>query len=1244
LIQTYGSSPLHLAAEYNHFNIVDYLLKQKDININIMGKFTTLGTPLHIACAKGHLLIVSFLLDHNADLSLIDENGHTPLHIACMNDHYDIVHLLIEKHANPSILSVKKKTPIDLINNAIIKEKMRELAETMKRLKQEETNEIEKAKRIQIQRQLILSQQLTMIKQKEYEKQLLKEIRHNEFIKKLLLICDKSGDVNALVKLAEEYANDYFDINEPLLLSSYITNNPNYSNYQNPSIQPVSSSSQLPATGVSDHVTSTAVIPFASTDRHKPPSSYSNVAVTVMENDSSLSVASGNLTPRPNLLNPHGLHDIDNDDDDDSSINSLGLASNYSSILTSNKTHATALTLSALRGFYELVQGLLQWNGININIQELNGNTALHNAAMIGSRDICELLLLTGADNRIINKMGKTAANLTEKLSLQEIIRNPSLIATKSHLQNAIIKTIFEKKEKMKLFQQQQQQQQPSLLVNDDEEEKKNSLSLLSVESLSLHEEEEGREKEVEERKQNESTRKKEITVKDFLEEKKLLSRTKEYVLENSSKSHSSSLPIIANQFSNNIISQLHVKESNKLDIQQLISKSTTEKEDGTAPSSSSSVVALPLIGSPQKKPTKVMTGGDAKKTAMLVEKYGNIPESFGGNRSDFFNIKNYIVASCNKKEKESGFSDLFSLQKGYLPTAFDSMKEWYEMKDFLWLFGFPYRYQMIKIPIQSHSQQYQEHHQLHASAPYPSFYSSTGREQHLQEQEEDKRSLIYLISKDMNELQRFFIMSSNQIEFETEILFQSSLTSSTKSSFQQHLYDFIIFNNDCLLRQFSKESSEKKKHPHLHLLPRHIPSLSDFYKLILISNYCFSFISTLLAIFQYQRIEHHLKSYLQWAKEDYQHHYGVHSDDAVGGGSTDEGTKEANEGSGWHFRPQKPVKKGFDAESNHTRDDHCHSFYEYRCYVILQFEKEISSLPYEFPQLGLSSQFLSNLLQLLSYCSIQSFDSFLSFYNSLYPQQQYHDHYPQWKYETIGSSSEEQMKRKEKEKKRAEKERKEQEKEKQNNLGKKSGSEESKELLVTYGDDPNDSIKNLWSSLIVNPPRSFRNIIDTIYDLTSYLIPTILEKLYPSDIIRSHVWLLEANDFLEKMIEIEKEKFLREEVIKNKQHQQYQLKTSESKNHDGQNDIDDLSLNSESETFAKIPVLSSPLNSVRNEEKVASSSSIILTTPLQYWLFDLELLEYENYFLINGFKILEDFQELSQDDCYLYFPFLKVS
>jgi ankyrin repeat protein len=1161
--QTNGSSPLHLAAQFNQFNIMDLFLKHPDININIQGKHTTLGTPLHIACQFGHTHLVHLLCDYGADFSLVDENGHTPLHIACIHEHFDIVSLLIEKHANPTVLSLKRQTPIDCIKNSIVKEKMYQLTLTMKKLKEEENEEILKQKRIAEHKANILSQQLTMAKQKEFETKLLKEIRKNEFTQKLILICDKSGDCNALLKLYEEYADDEVNINEPLILVSHIANNPNYQNFRLPCLPAIAKIHDLRQieTEGDEVFTNNSLLAYSG----KVPSApalhrFATEIATLPGEEIKDTGESGQLMITDgNPVFPVIRGGFGGFEDDNSSITSLGsnqIGDGFSTLMTSNRTHATALTLAAVRGFYELVQTLLQWPGIEINITELNGNTALHNAALIGSRDICELLLLSGADNRLINHQGKTAANLTDKLSLQEIIRNPKLIANRRHLQNQILKSLIDNKKKL----------------------------LLST-SLSTSEEEVGRNK-------TSKLDEEEVSLKELLEEKKFLLTAKDMITEYTSKSHFNSLPVIAPQFSNNIIKQLHQKESSKLDLSQMVLQPPfkTQLQDNSS-------LTLPDINPNNNKQVKQNNYATPSLSQSLVSsprtmittttaakhKYGNIPETFGGNRSDFFSVS----LGKEEKEKEKEFSDLFSLQRRYQPTTFDSVKEWLEKKDFLWLFGYPCR---------SLTHSFRPHSTAHH--PNPTIIEV-----------DDRRRIVYLFAKCMNHVQRLFNLPSERVSFGKEQYLQTNysppkaiietvtneptashhlpeieeeeeeeLPTSTElkeasetsvnnskpkeNPFKKRLNDFLSFNNYCLLHHIQS------------LKPIHIPSFEDFQKLILFSNYCFVSLTYLLSFFHPDLITHLLESYLQWSKEDYEYYHHGYTEN-----TKNDHNKQA---------PQPP-------------------FFEYRLYLLLEYEKEIYSLQRFFAsQLLLPNEFIQLLLNLLKYSMIQSYETFLGFYYEQYPERHRHQHSPDFSYEPF---PEQQKSSPQKKKVKSKKDK---------------GTVDDKEEVVFY----EDPLKKKWSELIVNPPRSLRNIVDVFYELSTHLT-NIMERFFPQDVVRSHLWLVEANQLLESLLNDGKQRLLREEQLK----QKLKLVSSPGGGDGGVAGEDSLLLEGGDEAS-----LVDNNNNFNSEENIPVS-----LTPLQCWLYDLQLLEYENFFVSNGFKILEDFQELSHDDCYLYFPFLKV-
>nr|CAI5846857.1 unnamed protein product [Callosobruchus analis] len=91
-----GTSPLHVAAQNNHLEVVDILLRagiSKDARTKVD------RTPLHMAAYEGHLQIVDLLIKHGADIDCKDLLGMTPLHWAVQNGHADVVEYLVSNGA-----------------------------------------------------------------------------------------------------------------------------------------------------------------------------------------------------------------------------------------------------------------------------------------------------------------------------------------------------------------------------------------------------------------------------------------------------------------------------------------------------------------------------------------------------------------------------------------------------------------------------------------------------------------------------------------------------------------------------------------------------------------------------------------------------------------------------------------------------------------------------------------------------------------------------------------------------------------------------------------------------------------------------------------------------------------------------------------------------------------------------------------------------------------------------------------
>lgn len=87
-------SPLHIASEFGHISLVEYLVNQ---NAEINSKDENNRTPLHLAARNGHLCVVMFLTSHHADIN-VPTYGYpfgTPLYFAADYDHLSVVEYLL---------------------------------------------------------------------------------------------------------------------------------------------------------------------------------------------------------------------------------------------------------------------------------------------------------------------------------------------------------------------------------------------------------------------------------------------------------------------------------------------------------------------------------------------------------------------------------------------------------------------------------------------------------------------------------------------------------------------------------------------------------------------------------------------------------------------------------------------------------------------------------------------------------------------------------------------------------------------------------------------------------------------------------------------------------------------------------------------------------------------------------------------------------------------------------------------
>jgi len=90
----FGRKPIHIAAEKNYKDIIEFLLG-KGVSVDDTSNYG--WTPLHYTASKGCLEVAKFLVDKGANINPQNIYGREPIHIAAEYDNKNIIELLLNK-------------------------------------------------------------------------------------------------------------------------------------------------------------------------------------------------------------------------------------------------------------------------------------------------------------------------------------------------------------------------------------------------------------------------------------------------------------------------------------------------------------------------------------------------------------------------------------------------------------------------------------------------------------------------------------------------------------------------------------------------------------------------------------------------------------------------------------------------------------------------------------------------------------------------------------------------------------------------------------------------------------------------------------------------------------------------------------------------------------------------------------------------------------------------------------------
>jgi len=113
----YYMRPVIAALAGEHFQTAD-LLRRNGADPHVQGRFKSI--PMHSAASMGNLDVVQKLIEYDADVDAVDEDGWTPLYWASMGDHFkdgSVLRLLLGHGADINAQDEEGRTPLISASN-----------------------------------------------------------------------------------------------------------------------------------------------------------------------------------------------------------------------------------------------------------------------------------------------------------------------------------------------------------------------------------------------------------------------------------------------------------------------------------------------------------------------------------------------------------------------------------------------------------------------------------------------------------------------------------------------------------------------------------------------------------------------------------------------------------------------------------------------------------------------------------------------------------------------------------------------------------------------------------------------------------------------------------------------------------------------------------------------------------------------------------------------------------------------